>query len=310
MTVSRLERLISLMNVLHDSPRPLSAQELRGRVSGYPDNDASFRRQFERDKDELRELGVVLEMATVPASDPPVTGYRIDPRQLFAPMAELEADELEALSMAAAVVGFTGDSSRRAMFKLGVSATTATRRAELADDPNLETLFSAVIDRRRVRFVYRDEQREVDPYRIQFARGRWYLCGMDHGRGALRWYRVSRMSTQVSADAPGTSDPPSAPLSELTLDPWALPGDHAPMEAEVWFDPVAAAGIRDELPGADVVSEDASGLVIRLKVHNREGFRSWLLSFLDRAEVLSPPDLRDDMAKWLEGFSVDARRSS
>lgn len=82
------------------------------------------------------------------------------------------------------------------------------------------------------------------------------------------------------------------------------------MEAEVWFDPVAAAGIRDELPGADVVSEDASGLVIRLKVHNREGFRSWLLSFLDRAEVLSPPDLRDDMAKWLEGFSVDARRSS
>jgi proteasome accessory factor B len=299
MTASRVERIVSLMNLLHDTRRPLSAQEIRARVPGYPAVDASFHRQFERDKDELRDMGVPLVVEPVPAADPPLMGYRIDRRDFSQPAADLETDELEALNLAAAVVGFTGGLGRRAMFKLGGVAAAVDQRAEVADDPNLVTVFSAVVDRCRLHLRYRGEERSVDPYRIEFARGRWYLCGFDHHRGAVRWYRVGRIEGAVRADEPGTSDPPSTTPEELTLDPWALPGEHPPVTAEVWFDPVAAAGVRNELGGAEVVSDDADGFVVRLAVHHREGFRSWLLSFLDRAEVRAPDELRTLMAEWL-----------
>ena len=33
---------------------------------------------------------------------------------------------------------------------------------------------------------------------------------------------------------------------------------------------------------------------------NRSAFRSFVLGFLDHAEVLGPSELRDDMVAWLE----------
>ena len=119
MTAERLERLVLLMDLLLDTARPLAGSEIRAKVGGYPDNDASFKRQFERDKDELREMGVPITVDAVPGSDPPVQGYRIRPGDYELRDPGLEPDELEALNLAAAVVGFTGGLGRRAMFKLG-----------------------------------------------------------------------------------------------------------------------------------------------------------------------------------------------
>jgi predicted DNA-binding transcriptional regulator YafY len=41
-------------------------------------------------------------------------------------------------------------------------------------------------------------------------------------------------------------------------------------------------------------------VVLAVHVTNRPAFRSFVLGFLDHAEVLGPPDLRDDMVSWLE----------
>jgi predicted DNA-binding transcriptional regulator YafY len=303
MATGRLERLVSLMNLLLDTRRPLAAHEIHVRVPGYPEGVASFHRQFERDKEELRDMGLPLVMEPVPAADPPLLGYRIDRCEATQPPADLDADELEALNLAAALVGFTGGLGRRAMFKLGGAAASVAQRAEVADDPNLVAVFSAVVDRCRLHLRYRGEDREIDPHRIEFARGRWYLRGFDHRRGAARWYRVGRIEGTVTADAPGSAQPPATPAADLTLDPWALPGDHPPVTAEVWFDPVAATGVRD-LPGIEVVSDGPDGLVVRLAVHHRDGFRSWLLTFLDRAEVRGPADLRSWLVQWLEAVAA------
>ena len=51
--MSKLERLLKLLAVLIDASQPISADDLRRRIGGYPDHDASFRRTFERDKDDL-----------------------------------------------------------------------------------------------------------------------------------------------------------------------------------------------------------------------------------------------------------------
>ena len=299
--MTKVERLITLMNELLGSPRPISAQELRQRVPGYPPGTDSFKRQFERDKDELREMGVPIRTETVPGSDPPVAGYRIRPADYELRDPGLEPDELEALNLAAAVVGSTGGMGQRGLFKLGGAATPGAPTAEIPADPDLVAAFSGVAERRRLHFTYRDVDRTVDPYRLEFARGRWYLKGFDHGREAQRWYRMARISGGVRLDAvAGSFERPTEAVTGLRLDPWVLGEQVEPVRAEVWFDPDVAPSVRAEIGEVEVVSDDETGLVVALTVTNPDGFRSWLLSFLDRAEVRSPPELRAEVVAWLE----------
>ena len=75
--VDKLERLMNLVAVLLDTMRPLSADELRELVGGYPEGGPTFHRAFERDKEDLREMGVPLVVQPLPGVDPPRDGYRI-----------------------------------------------------------------------------------------------------------------------------------------------------------------------------------------------------------------------------------------
>ena len=74
------------------------------------------------------------------------------------------------------------------------------------------------------------------------------------------------------------------------------------MLARVWFDPAVAQSVRSELPATAVEQDDEDGLVVALTVTNRDGFRSWVLGFLDRAEVLEPPELRESVIAWLDAL--------
>jgi proteasome accessory factor B len=297
--MAKAERLLTLLNVLVDAPRPLSAEELRTKVPGYPDDDASFKRAFERDKDELREMSVPLLVETVPASDPPRQGYRVRKRDVELRGLDFEPDELQVLELAAAMCGLGGGAAQRAVLKLGGPATAAPS-AELPADPMVVAAFTGVADRRTLTFSYRDVRREVHPYRLQYARGRWYLNGFDRVRGEDRWYRMDRVQGAVEVgEQPGAFERPQEAVPGLRLDPWVLGEAAEPVTAEVRFDAVLASAVRDQLGDADVVSDDADGLLVRMEVTNREGFRSWLITFLDRAELVGPPALRDEFTTWL-----------
>jgi proteasome accessory factor B len=302
MAESKLERLLTLTNVLLATPRHLSAVEIRRRVPGYAADEASFRRGFERDKAELRALGISLDVQTVPGSDPPIAGYRMLARECTLRDPGLTDDELEALRLAVAVVGSSDGAGQRALHKLGGGATVGTPSTELRADPGLEAAFRGVAERRRLRFDYRGVPRTIDPYRLQFARDRWYLLGHDHGRDALRWYRLDRVDGTVVLDDPaGAFERPEGETPGLQLAPWLVGGrPEQAVDARVWFDADVASVVRAELGDAEVEVDDDRGLVVRVPVTNREGFRSWILSYLDRAEVLGPDDLRDEIVAWLD----------
>ena len=61
MSKRRTERLLSIVVLLLSSRRYLTAEQIRAAVSGYPEEQESFKRMFERDKEELRDLGIPLE---------------------------------------------------------------------------------------------------------------------------------------------------------------------------------------------------------------------------------------------------------
>src|ERR1700684_1476654 len=92
MSRRKTERLLGLVVCLLSSPRYLTAVQIRAAVPGYPESFEAFKRMFERDKEELRELGIPLETGFNSAGDDEA-GIRI-PRQAYVlPEIRLEPDE-------------------------------------------------------------------------------------------------------------------------------------------------------------------------------------------------------------------------
>ncbi|HEY8061058.1 MAG TPA: WYL domain-containing protein, partial [Acidimicrobiales bacterium] len=165
----------------------------------------------------------------------------------------------------------------------------------------LPLLFGAVSERRRVRLTHGNVERLVDPYRLDFRRGRWYVTGLDHEREDIRSYRLDRIEGDVTTEGPGKAfERPDDVRSGAERQPWEL-GDDEPVEARVLVD-ADQAGYAVHLTGEAAVAErHADGSVeLVLPVSNPTAFRSFVLTFLEHAEVLGPAELRDDLVTWLE----------
>src|SRR5687767_2706304 len=99
-STAKLERQLNLMATLLETRRPLTRTELRDRVTGYPSDGVAFRRAFERDKDELRKMGIAVVMEPIVGRDPPEDGYRIRRDEHYLRDPGLTGDELAALQFA------------------------------------------------------------------------------------------------------------------------------------------------------------------------------------------------------------------
>ena len=314
MSTNKLERLLKLIAVLLDTSMPLTAEDLRGSVEGYPENDASFHRAFERDKDEIREMGIPLRVERVPATDPPLDGYRIPPEEYYLADPGLTPDELAALHLAAMAVRLDpGDgpqaaaADQEALWKLGgqdeIFADEIDQVASVPVDPRLSRIFSAITNGQPISFLYRDEEREIEPGRLDFQRGRWYLTGFDRGREGERNFRLDRIDGDVRlVGDPGTARRrTSAPGTRV--ESWEM-GDEEPIEITVRIDAQRAAWARRRLTNVVVERElDDGAIDVTMAVRNEEAFRSFVLDFLEHAEVLGPPDVRDRTIAWLESVA-------
>jgi predicted DNA-binding transcriptional regulator YafY len=305
--VDRLERLTNLVLVLLDTPRPLTLQEIADSVAGYPESAEARRQAFERDKRLLREEGVPILVEPTTSGDR--LGYRIRPDDYYLPELALSPEEQAALNLAVAGIHLPDRSGREGLLKLGILEDEGgAPYASLPSVPSLGVLHQAIRDRAAVRFTYRNGERVVDPHRLLFRGGWWYLIGHDHERRATRTFRVDRMETDPVADAPGTARirEDSGPAAEVLAEPWRF-GDGQPVIAEVRVEPPLAAQVAAELGPQVVAGQDQTGAItVRLEVANRGAFRSWLVGLLDHAEVLGPPDLREEVTEWLAALASPA----
>jgi proteasome accessory factor B len=313
----KLERLMNLTAALLDAERPLTADDISERVIGYASSKEAFRRTFERDKEELRQLGVPIAMATIPGTYPEELGYRIDRDAYELPDPGLAPDELAALRLAlqAVRVGEQSGDGSEGLWKLGGvveagGATAADGDAEVASlppDPSLVPLFSAVLERRVARFRYTSSSgaadREVEPWRLEYRRGRWYLTAYDHERRQERNFRLDRIAGAVELDAPATATGPLPSGPAQPDQPWAY-GDGEAVTAVLRVDAGQARLALDQLGHEAVLSVDADGATtFAVPVTSWPAFRSFALSFLDHAEVLEPAELRDDLVSYLRAIA-------
>lgn len=299
----RLERLLNLTATLLDTRRPLTLDELAERVEPrYPDDKVARRRQFERDKETLRELGIPIRVETVDGFGAD-QAYRIHADDYYLPDLGLTPAELAALHVAVTAVRLEGDAGREGLAKLGGlegSGAHATL-AEVPVTPALAALFDAVRRRSTVEFSYRDEDRTLEPYGVVLRFGHWYVVGHDRDREAPRAFRIDRIEGDPVIGAAGAFEPPPDvdPGEYVRADPMTY-GEDQPVRAEVLVDAPRAGWVVEQLGEESVLERrDDGAVVVALEVVNRAAFRTWVLELLDHAEVLAPTELRDEMVTWL-----------
>src|ERR671910_1237383 len=237
-----------------------------------------------------------------------VEGYRIPKDRYYLRDPGLTAEELAALRMAASVVQLDGLSAREGLLKLGglVGEADGAMGVAVAALPggHVGPLFGAIAARTPVRFTYRGVERRIDPYRLDFLRGRWYLTGFDHTRDDERAFRLDRFESAVERlDAP-RFEPPSTAVPGVQFEPWQL-GEGKPVTAKILVDAPQAPWIVQHLgPGAVAEERSDGSVVVTMTITNRDNFRSFVLTFLDHAEVLEPADLRAAVVEWLEAIAA------
>src|ERR1022692_2990167 len=140
MSKQKTERLLSLVVCLLSSRRYLTAAQIRDAVPGYPETFDAFKRMFERDKDELRELGIPLETGLNSASDEE-PGYCIPQQAYELPEIRLEPDEAAVLGLAARVwqrAGLAG-AAAGGLLKLRAAGIDAEEITQPGIEPRLQT---------------------------------------------------------------------------------------------------------------------------------------------------------------------------
>lgn len=208
-------RLIHLTILLLSARRYISKESIRRAVEGYQDmTDISFERTFERDKDELRALGVPIETGSNSALFDDEVGYRIRRQDFELPAVEFTPDEAKVLSVASGVWQQTriAEQASGALTKLRASGISldAARLGTLsphinAREPAFDALWEALTQRRQVRFTYRDcaEVRVVQPWLLALRSNSWYMLGYDTSRAGQRLFKLARISSPLKLGPAG-----------------------------------------------------------------------------------------------------------
>src|SRR6476661_7178179 len=219
---AKTERLLNLVLCRLYTRRPLPKSKIREVVPQYGAavSDEAFDRMFERDKDELRELGIPLVTEETSSIWEDETGYRIHQREYALPDIAFEPDELAVLGLASrtwAQASLAGPAAQ-ALRKLRAAGVERDVDALIGIEPRLRTTEPAfdgvkdgVVRRVTLRFDYRRpeaaeaSERHVQPWSLVSWHGRWYLNAFDVDRGAARVFRLSRILGGVrTAGRPGS----------------------------------------------------------------------------------------------------------
>jgi proteasome accessory factor B len=311
---SRTERLVNLVICLLSTRRFLTAAQIAATVPGYehdpedPRDHEAFQRKFERDKAELRDLGVPLETGTPSVFDSE-PGYRIGRGEYALPDVHLEPDEAAAVGIAARLWQHAGlaAAASSALTKLRAAGIDVDPHATIGVepvvrvDPTFEPLMAAVRDRQAVTFDYRtpeDDQastRRLQPWGVVCWRGRWYVVGHDLAREAVRCFRLSRVVGNVRRSGPRDAYEPLDVDLISYVARWSGPVER-PGRATVLVRQGRGAGIRRY---AEEIVPGERGDRVALRYAEAEGLASWLVGYGADVLVLDPPDVRDFVLKRL-----------
>lgn len=320
MASDKTERLLNLHIMLLVARRYVAKQDIRRAL--YPDyadtraGDEAFEKAFERDKEDLRDLGVVIEVGSLDAYFEDEVGYRIRPDESALPEIRFEADEAAVLGLAAraweqATVAKSTTEALRKLAAQGVEVDEGVLDVVPprinADEPTFDAFWDATQKRRVVRFDYRRtgsgevSRRQLQPWGVVRSSGRWYVVGHDVDRGAERVFRLSRVQGTVTATGrAGAYEVPAG--TDVRRIAERLVPQPTPVEATLLVRQGAGHALRRRASRVveDVTGPDEATAWDRLVVSgDRGGLVEDVLTHGDRVLVEGPAELRDEVVARL-----------
>jgi proteasome accessory factor B len=303
--IERTERLLNLVICLMASSTPVPRSTIERNVNGYGDSasPAAFERMFERDKEELRSMGIPVE--TIVDASGEVMGYRIPQDRYALDGIEFTVAERAAVAVAAQVWGQAAMApvAGTALLKLETVDAEASSwsPADLqgtiqltARDAALLPLMGALRQERQVVFPYRTpadpelRRRTVSPWGLRSVAGHWFLVGHDHDRGARRTFRLSRIAGPVTI----TGQPRTAPPADFDIadgETFANAADDAPVRSTVRIAPRRGAALRRRAV-SDAEDPWTSDVVV-VETSSLDEAVTLVCAAGPDAEALAPPEL-------------------
>ncbi|GAA3533376.1 WYL domain-containing protein [Aeromicrobium panaciterrae] len=313
MAERKTERLMNLIFALLVSKQFLTKAQIRDAIADYRDAPSSdaFDRMFERDKEELRELGIPVETGGNDTYFSDEVGYRIRRDEAELPDLELTREEAAVIGLATQVwehAGLANDSTT-ALMKLkaiGVDVDTSVlRMAEpklSTNEPSFDVVWDAVTRRIPVSFAYARPGREamerhLQPWGIISWHDRWYVGGFDLDREGPRIFRLSRIIGQVSTiGAAGSYEvPDGTDMKDLARGLFPAPPDEA---AVLRIRKGRGLSLRRLAEKVTPINDDLDEVAIRYS--SDWELASEVASYGPDVVVVSPPSVRDAVVTRLK----------
>ena len=288
------ERLINLTIALLHTSRFITKSEIFSKVLGYEGSTEAMERMFERDKDELRSIGVPISVSQIDPLFDDEVGYRILPQEYSLDLGKLTPREI---SLLAAI------SRKKDLRDLGLKVKSLGNYEELGEEIpvnmsmpiHIGDLVDYIDNRRTLVFDYLNiedqcEERKLQPYSLISREGEWYLIGFDLNRQDIRTFKLSRIS--------GVFKP-------VKFNPYEIPSD---------FDPTSYLRITPRESALLEVRKDKGNYLrslgtiveigddwdqIAVQYSNPDWILEKVLWHLDDVRVLNPDALRQKVIETL-----------
>ena len=208
----KIERLINLTIALLATNRYLTKTEIFRTVEGYEGSPETKERMFERDKDDLRSLGISIDVGSFDPLFADEAGYRIKAENYQLDLGEITPTEISLLSLAADAwqdAAFA-DAAQSAILKLssfGVPADPidipgASQKLSNSS-ADLETITGAIGTSDLLVFDYLStdlvaEERTIVPIALSNKSGFWYVSGVDNQLQEIRTFRLDRVQGSLT----------------------------------------------------------------------------------------------------------------
>jgi proteasome accessory factor B len=211
MVSRKSERLVNLVIALLATKRYLTKSEIFRTIEGYEGSNDSMERMFERDKDELRSLGIDIEVSSLDPLFDDEIGYRIRSENFVMNYSQLTPSEIAYMSLGAQVWkdAILSEVAQKALRKLIGLAKPAditeipTFAPTVLNAPNfLSELVECISSRRPIEFTYIDgelnaNKRNINVYSYFSLKGFWYFSGYDLAKSDIRTFRCDRVTGDI-----------------------------------------------------------------------------------------------------------------
>ena len=302
----KIERLINLTIALLATTRYLTKSEIFRKVDGYEGSAETKERMFERDKDDLRTLGIVIEVGSYDPLFNDEAGYRIKSEHYQLDLGPVTPTEISLLSLAAdAWQGAVfADATQTALLKLNAMGVPADPinipgfTPKLSNSTKeLEIITDAIAQSDFLHFSYLSntlmtEIRTIVPIALSNRSGYWYVSGVDQDIQEVRTFRLDRIQGEMT--------------SSKNKDPFEFPAGFELNEAEMGA--ISTFALIDVRKGKGHSLRNLAVSVvdlgewdqIRVPLFNSHSLAAEILWHGDDVFVQEPAELRDLIVEQLE----------